>query len=387
MLPFARMVQYGNINPIPVGIKKINLCNQALHVLYEDGTLYGVGSNSNGQLGLGDITSVGTLTLIDSGVSDLHTTAHRSTSLVYSKGNLLYISGDAGGWLGTPTTYKTPVQVTDLSTLIANNSGLSYTAMISRYNLCILIQKSTSSTLMISGYKTSIIGGVASPQAFVKQADDVVDYCITDWSENVTNCYYLQKNGNLSGLGSNSVGQISPSSIGQVYSSPYLIDYGSISSIYAADLRLTWAKYGQVYGRGSNAGNSLGSGTGNVTTNKILYNNITPTPINRTNVILGSVLNTTVVGIFDNASSPDYGAGKKGIGGVGSGVQYLGATSGSTVSTGTLYQEVDTVRQMVSSVLHCAFLVDNKVYLCAQDSLINTIPVLGEKYFEVPLPK
>lgn len=387
MLPFVRMMEYGNVKPIPVGIKKINTCNNALHVLYEDGTLYGVGDNSQGQLGLGNVASVSTLTLIDTGVTDLHISSHRSPVLLYSKENLLFITGNAGGWMGTATTYKTPVQITDLSTLLANNSGLSYTAKVSRYNICILIQKSTTTVLMISGNKTCINGGVASPQAFVKQADDVVDYSITDWADTVTNCYYLLKNGNLMGLGSNSVSQISPSSIGQTYTSPYLMDFGSISSVYGSDLRVVWAKYNQVYGRGSNAGNSLGPGTGNVTTNTVLYNNITPTPINSTNVVLGSVLNTTVVGIFDNASSPNYGAGNKGIGGLGSGVVYLGAPSGTTVTSGTLYQQVSTVRQMVSSVLLCAFLIDDKVYLCAQDANINTITVPGKTYFEVPLPK
>lgn len=387
MLPFVRMLEYGNVKPIPVGIKKINVCIGALHVLYEDGTLYGVGSNSQGQLGLGALTSVSTLTLIDSGVTDLHETSNRSPVLAYSKGNLLYMSGDTGGWYATPNNQKSPVLITDLSSVLSSYGGISYSIKVSRYNICLLINKSSSTTLLISGYKTCINGGVVSSQAFVKQSDDVKDYIITDWADTVTNCFYLMNNGNLMGLGSNSSGQISPSSIGQVYSSAYLVDFGSISSVYAVDLRVTWAKYSQILGRGGNAGNSLGPGTGNVTTNTVLYNNLTPTPINSTNVRLGSVFNTTVVGVFDNANSPNYGAGKKGIGGIGSGVSYLGAPTSTTVTTPTLYQEMPTVRQMITALNICAFLIDNKVYLCAQDSTISTTTVPDKTYFEVPLPK
>jgi hypothetical protein len=139
-------------------------------------------------------------------------------------------------------------------------------------------------------------------------------------------------------------------------------------------------------GRGNNAGNSLGAGTGNVTTSKVLYDNLKPTPINSTNVRLGAVFETTVVGIFDNVSSPNYGAGLQGIGGVGSYLEYLGSQTASS-TTPVLCQVIDTVEQMSTSLNICTFLIDNKVYLTQTSSSISTIPVLGKTYFEIPLPR
>jgi len=70
MLPFSIMNQYGN-NIVFAKIKKISTGNNHVVVLGQDGTLYGRGRNTNGQLGLGDSNNRVDWTEIRTGVDDV----------------------------------------------------------------------------------------------------------------------------------------------------------------------------------------------------------------------------------------------------------------------------------------------------------------------------
>ncbi|HAO2010366.1 hypothetical protein VWH05_05860 [Escherichia coli O157] len=93
MLPFARMVKYGNIAPAPPKFKKILANNYNVAVLTSSGDLYVRGQNSNGLLGLGHKETVTTWTLSTSGVEDFWLS---TTSLVIKKfNNEIWYSGSS----------------------------------------------------------------------------------------------------------------------------------------------------------------------------------------------------------------------------------------------------------------------------------------------------
>lgn len=69
MLPFVRMIQYGNVIPGAAGLKKINTYGLGHMFLTDDGDLYGFGTNTGGRFGTGDTNAVsGSAKLVLSGV-------------------------------------------------------------------------------------------------------------------------------------------------------------------------------------------------------------------------------------------------------------------------------------------------------------------------------
>ncbi|QBO61569.1 hypothetical protein G17_00073 [Escherichia phage vB_EcoM_G17] len=84
MLPFGRMIKYGNIAPAKPNIKKILANNYNVAVLTNSGDLYVRGENANGLLGLGHKNTVTTWTYSTSGVQDFWMGA---TTIVLKKSN------------------------------------------------------------------------------------------------------------------------------------------------------------------------------------------------------------------------------------------------------------------------------------------------------------
>lgn len=74
MIPFARILNYGNVLPKPAGLKKINTYGLGHLFLTEDGDLYAYGTNSGGRFGTGntDPISGGKARLVLSGVSMIY---------------------------------------------------------------------------------------------------------------------------------------------------------------------------------------------------------------------------------------------------------------------------------------------------------------------------
>lgn len=70
MLPFGRMVKYGNIAPVPKKIKKVIAGYDNLYVLYGDGSLYGCGINNYQQLNIDGTATQNNWVLITNGVSN-----------------------------------------------------------------------------------------------------------------------------------------------------------------------------------------------------------------------------------------------------------------------------------------------------------------------------
>ncbi|SCA80121.1 hypothetical protein PSLUR01_00144 [Escherichia phage vB_Eco_slurp01] len=104
MLPFARMMNYGNIAPVPLQIKKIIPTDLDVVVLYTDGQLYARGNNSFGKFGRGNNTALKSWTLIRENVNDCWLT--QGTLLVKDNDSNYFYCG-YGDHVGLPTSTTT----------------------------------------------------------------------------------------------------------------------------------------------------------------------------------------------------------------------------------------------------------------------------------------
>ena len=111
MLPFARMVKYGNKRPSN-NIKKISCTTtNSVLVLTESGDLYGFGFNSGGELGTGATTSVTSVIQIDTGVDDVW---GGSLCAMYRKGDEFFGSGNGSYYGSSAVNSTTFVNVTHI---------------------------------------------------------------------------------------------------------------------------------------------------------------------------------------------------------------------------------------------------------------------------------
>ncbi|HBC8455130.1 Uncharacterised protein [Escherichia coli] len=101
MLPFARMMNYGNIVPVPLQIKKIIPTDTEVVVLYTDGQLYARGSNSYGKFGRGNNNAVRSWTLIRENVKDCWMT---QGTLLVQDNDLNYFYCGYGSHIGLETS-------------------------------------------------------------------------------------------------------------------------------------------------------------------------------------------------------------------------------------------------------------------------------------------
>ncbi|EPE1232408.1 hypothetical protein ACSGOQ_005679 [Escherichia coli] len=114
MLPFARMVKYGNIAPVRPEIKKLDGSQSHVGLLYSTGNMYMRGSGSNYQLGTGDASDV-----LDGWVHVPYEVddfwACVFGTLIKTKDNKLYCAGlSMGGYFGASGSYVNWTEVTSL---------------------------------------------------------------------------------------------------------------------------------------------------------------------------------------------------------------------------------------------------------------------------------
>ena len=114
MLPFGRMLSYGNIAPVPVIDFKKNLQLEYNNVMYlsEHGDLYGYGWNNFGQLGLGDNTSRTSFVVLHTDVIAYWTGVH-GAFLITSTGRIKF-SGTTTAFPQIGNSVLSWVDVTDI---------------------------------------------------------------------------------------------------------------------------------------------------------------------------------------------------------------------------------------------------------------------------------
>lgn len=113
MIPFARMVQYGNA-PQVKDIVKFDTTNGSMYLLYSTGELYGLGRNTTYQMGTGTNINVSTWTLISTNVSTFWISKDGDSPILFRKKNGTWnIAGRAYIFGDTSTIYMTPTNVDD----------------------------------------------------------------------------------------------------------------------------------------------------------------------------------------------------------------------------------------------------------------------------------
>ncbi|AXC38973.1 UNVERIFIED_ORG: hypothetical protein [Escherichia phage CMSTMSU] len=96
MLPFARMVKYGNKQPIPEPVEFTDVLQQhytnAMYLHKPTNTLYGYGGNNLSQLGLGNQSTVSTFTVLATHCAAFWLGVHGS--LMIDLDNRIYFTGN-----------------------------------------------------------------------------------------------------------------------------------------------------------------------------------------------------------------------------------------------------------------------------------------------------
>lgn len=113
MLPFARMLQYGNAIP-RVKIKDVITSYGNVFVLYTDGLLIGTGDNTLGEMGMGNRNSYRGVWATFPIQNIKHVTCSINSTVVINTNNRVYMTGDKV-ILGTPTIQiDVPEDITSL---------------------------------------------------------------------------------------------------------------------------------------------------------------------------------------------------------------------------------------------------------------------------------
>lgn len=106
MLPFVRMLEYGNVAPGPKNIIKVGASTQGQYVLTDTNELYYIGRNQGGESGNNNTNTVSSWTLVSTGVTNFF--AGDRTVVVIKSDNTIWTAGETY-WFSssTGTSYST----------------------------------------------------------------------------------------------------------------------------------------------------------------------------------------------------------------------------------------------------------------------------------------
>lgn len=245
MIPFARIIKYGNNIPTD-NIKKI-VCSttNSVFVLTESGELYGFGNNTNGELGTGNKDRILNVIHIDSGVGDVWAGAGFS---IYKKG-LEFFSAGYGSFYG--------------SSAVESLTFINITFLFSSLNI-LNIQKIELTTAL----------------------------------------FILMQNGDLYGSGVNTGGQFGTGALASArYATPTLTQSGVMDFNIIGNGSIILKSDGFMYSAGANGNGQLGSTT---VTTVLTYTQISKFP-NVTN--FGSFGSTSITTLFKDSDGKTWISG------------------------------------------------------------------------------
>ena len=106
MLPFVRMLEYGNVAPGPKNIIKVGASTQGQFLLTDSHDLYYIGRNQGGESGNGNTNTVSSWRLVSTGVTNFF--AGDRTVVVIKSDNTIWTAGETY-WFSssTGTSYST----------------------------------------------------------------------------------------------------------------------------------------------------------------------------------------------------------------------------------------------------------------------------------------
>lgn len=252
MLPFARMLEYGNIKP-QNQVKDIQVGFACIYVLYDNGNLYGGGSNSHGQLGVPG-TAVSELTLIDTGVTKLAKNMS-GPCMAYAKGTRIYGMGSQSFWNLTSTRWTVPTMFINVSSIVGSSD---FDLHITEMNMALHVLE--TNLLYLSGRGGVGYAGVQDSVSNLTQfaGTYIKSLCLSNY-----NIYAYSTGKSLIGTGSNSSKQVQNSTTGSF--NTWVTITSNISRYSSENRRILWINdppYADIWGGGSNSLNALGAGSG-----------------------------------------------------------------------------------------------------------------------------
>ena len=200
MLPFVRMLEYGNIKPILGGVKKIDGWGNGypLFVLYHTGELYGIGRSYN-TFGDGVDATYTEWKLIRSDVDDIYCgyTGAYST-IIKTKGGQYFISGGSGRYVFNDMSISNDIKFVDVTTHMVLPSALELKSL--RYTGNTLFAIDTNDNLYVSGSQENYVTGmgVQTYTKWVLSLSNVKQIAVStdrDWSWVLTNDNKLYRAG------------------------------------------------------------------------------------------------------------------------------------------------------------------------------------------------
>lgn len=137
MLPFGRMLEYGNIRPNAPAVKKILTDNKLEMVLIDDGSLYAHGQDDSYNWGGSTkLNASGMLQLSSTGVDDFWL----GVCIIVRKGTTMLLSGSSYAFSGSNVTNQ---GFTDFSSFFSTIDVANIKKMICGYTLFILMNDGT----------------------------------------------------------------------------------------------------------------------------------------------------------------------------------------------------------------------------------------------------
>lgn len=290
MLPFARMLEYGNFSS-----KKVkNLSNDLdLLVLWEDGTLWGSGYNRYGQTSTSSSnTSVlKNWNLMYTGVEDI-VSAYNSGYLIKMKNGNYYTAGDIS-WTGSGTS----ATLVDVTSRVSNAGSILMRDVVTTSGVVFGI--STDNVLYgFSPYNTrGVLGdGTVSPSTSYKLLLENVSKIFT----NGNNSFAIKTDGTLWGTGWNNGSSLGINGSSQVNTWTQIMPgvFSDVRDVSCAN-NGTWVLNGdgRVYSVGSQA-----NGTGSTSTTFVIISSLVSASIGD-NYSLGTSSSTFNTFCFLNGST------------------------------------------------------------------------------------
>lgn len=201
MLPFGRMIRYGNIVPGPKKIIKVGASTQGQFLLTDSHDLYYIGRNQGGESGNGNTNTVSSWTLVSADVSNFF--VGDRTLVIIKNDNTIWTSGQTY-WFSSSTTTSYSTVLVERTSWFTNAIPVSEIANIVCTNGLIFVL-STNSVLYgagDNGYRGSL--GIGSSSIYT------LTQCATNVRKVMTNAndsMYLTLDNKLYSSGWNSSGQ------------------------------------------------------------------------------------------------------------------------------------------------------------------------------------
>ena len=267
MIPFARIVKYGNAAPSPGHIIKIqsSRINQTnLMFLSSNGDLWAIGTNNSGMFGTGNTTALSVWTKIATNVKNFW-----SDSTASPGGIVLYITND-NRWYTSGSVSAIGVNASSTTVFTERTStfsAISYNDIkyldLTYENICIV----TNSGSIYTGGQNSdgrLGNNTTSYSTFALRTDITTPVSKARFSRTGNTFYILLNDGTLRGSGTGGSGQLNAS---PTRSNFFTLNTG-VLDFWAGNLNYIAKKSDGYYVAGANQNGQNGNGTtsGNVTT-------------------------------------------------------------------------------------------------------------------------